>query len=180
MALLSPGGAIAQAKRPPLVAYPRHPEPVELLQLLGGLLDKAVTVTPRSNPPREAPGEDTFRATYVTPDGALAVCVTVDVALGAGCAASLALVPPTQAEGWVGDGVLPEDAAGNLYEVLNVLSATFNDVNPTRHVKISAMVGPGEATPDELAELIARARKLEVHDVTVADYPGGVLRIFSA
>ena len=180
MALLGPGGAIAQAKRPPLVAYPRHPEPVDLLQMLGGLLDKAVTVTPRSNPPRESCGADTFRASYVTPDGSPAVCVAVDVPLGAGCAASLALVPAAQCEGWVAEGRLPEDAAGNLYEVLNVLSATFNDVNPARHVKISGMVGPGEPTPDELEQLMGRARKFEVHDVTVADYPGGVLRIFSA
>lgn len=179
MPLANPGGAVAQARRPPLAPYPRHPDPVELLKVLQGLLDRTVTVTSRSNAPREAPEESTFRALYAGADGSMAVCVSVEVPLGAACGAALAMVPAAQVEGWLESGELPEDASANLREVLNVLSAPFNDVNPLRHIRITEMLGPGEASPPELVEMVGRARKHEVLDVTVEDYPGGPLRIVS-
>lgn len=180
MPLAPPGTAeVARAERAPLPAFPRHPEPAAYHQLIGGLLDRPVTAIPRSNPERLEVGTDVFRADYVTPDGVVAVSVVVPIALGVGLAAGLALVPAAMADSWVEAGEMPDDAVGNLYEVLNVLSAPFNDVNLDRHIKISSMANPGQPHSDAMAELFRSARKYEVLDISVEDYPGGPLSVYS-
>ena len=96
----------------------------------------------------DAPGNaaPALVATYVGADGA-EVLSMADLAFVPGAGAALALIPPGQAQEWMSSGTLPDDAVDNAAEVLNVLAATLNDVNPSRHVTMTATRTATTAAP---------------------------------
>lgn len=183
MALLRPAldAPTAIATRPALRPMPRHPEPLEIRALLADLLDKPVTVTIRSERSGDLGDGPYLTAVYVSADGSTEVLSSADVAFAAASGAALALIPPMKAEEWVSSRELAADATDNAAEVLNILAATLNDANPTRHVKmIDRWVAGGEAPALDPDAVLGGPRRAIVYTVEIEGYPTGELAISSS
>jgi hypothetical protein len=158
---------------------PRHPEPAEIRTLLAGLLDKQVSVSlvDRASADDMAPY---LTGVYVGVDGETEVLSSSDVAFAAASGASLALIPPGQAAEWVTTRELPDDAVDNAAEVLNILAATLNDANPSRHVKMTSrwVEGDDEAAPDPVI-VLGGPRRTAQYAVDIDGYPSGHLSLAS-
>jgi hypothetical protein len=151
-----------------------------LSETLAGLLDRAVIIKPSTRPARYTlANRDTHTALYVNDDGFCTAAAVCDRALGAGAAAAIAMVPADAAAEW-SNGTLPQDAADNLNEVLNVLATSFNTANPTRRVKLFGRLAPGRAVAEPTRPLFTVGVLRTDLDVTIDGYPGGKLVLFSA
>ncbi|SDN82938.1 hypothetical protein SAMN05660199_00778 [Klenkia soli] len=145
-----------------------------VLDLLQGLLGRAVTVAPGA-PVTPTPSRPTAFATYVDPGYGLNAVVLIDLPLAAWCAGALALLPKGGCEDAVEEGELSEMQVEVLHEVVNVAASLFN-AGGVLHSKLDKLYAPGEAVPADLAVLTGSTNRLDL-DVTVAGYGGGSLSI---
>lgn len=148
----------------------RIPSQPDLTQALRGLLGRDVGLSKVVR--REFPS---FVAVYTDESGAAVNLLCVDLHLAASASAALALVPAGQAEEWVASGSLPDHARENLYEVLNVLAATHNRGEGSRHVKLSSLLSPDDELPAEVASGRNAPALTAWFEVDVAGYPGGLI-----
>lgn len=174
MPLLRPGAPPpADLVITPLTPKPRHPDPLDLRELLGNLLDRDVTVTVSAT--GEARCDAYLTAAYEAADGTTVVLSSTDIELTAGLGASLALIPADTAKRWVEDGALTADAIDNAAEVLNILAQSLNVVNTRRHVRMVDKWLPG----DEAARRLDGVRQAISYAVSIDGFPSGVLALQS-
>jgi len=154
------------------------PTPLQVRELLSGLLGREVTLSPGS-PMAPRPGDAVSIATYV--DDALVVraTITCDLALSAALGCAIALLPAPQVAEAVEANAVDETLADNLYEVLNVLAATFN-VPDAPHVRLHALhPAIGAPPPDARARVLALGRREDLR-VEVPGYGEGRLSVVLA
>lgn len=147
------------------------PNPKDIRDLLGDLVDRGVDVTP-GEPMTATPRPDTALACYVDPYlGTLAICL-LDLPLAAMVSAALNLLPAGAAEDAVAEKALTPMLIEALQEVANVLSVLFNTPGAP-HAKLYAVYPPGEAVPDDLLSLAASlGRRIDL-SVKVTGYGAG-------
>ncbi|MFN8050691.1 MAG: hypothetical protein U0Q22_04605 [Acidimicrobiales bacterium] len=148
----------------------RLPSQPQLTQMLRGLLGREVELTKIE--PHDHPS---YVAIYSDATGRAVNVLAFDVPLAASASAALALIPVGSAEEWIASGELPEDARDNVYEVLNVLAATHNQNDESRHVKLTSLVSPGDALPDDVARGLASPAAFVWFRAEVPGFPGGIL-----
>ncbi|HET9419748.1 MAG TPA: hypothetical protein VFO49_01340, partial [Nocardioides sp.] len=113
------------------------PARIEVRDLLSGLLGRDVKLSPGA-PMAPGPGEPITIATYVDDSLTVRATVACDLTLSAAVGCALALLPPTGVAAVVEANTLDNALAENVYEVLNVLAATFN-VPDAPHIRLHAM-----------------------------------------
>lgn len=121
------------------------PTPKDVRDLLTGLLDREVTLTPTTP---FAPGPRTPASVAVYVDDSLRITATIacDLPFSAYAGAALGLVPPAAADLAVEEGALGETLAENLNEVLNIAASLFNAPG-VDHVKLHELHPAGPALP---------------------------------
>ena len=108
-------------------------------------------------------------AVYVTDQTTMTAVAVVDLAGAARIGGALGLLPKGGVDDAVDEGELSELLRDNCYEVLNVLSATFN-VPGAPHVRLYEMYGPNASLPSDVAALAQMlGNRLDVV-LTIAGY----------
>lgn len=100
------------------------PRQMEVRDLLGGMLGRAVDVAVGAAPVSAA--DQPVVGVYVTRLGGANALVALDLPLAAGIGAAIALIPPGGAQTSVEDGMLSDALLDNASEVLNVFASLFN------------------------------------------------------
>jgi hypothetical protein len=91
-------------------------------------------------------------AVYVTDQLTMTAVAVVDLAGAARIGGALGMLPRGGVDDAVDEGELSGMMRDNCYEVLNVLSATFN-VPGSPHVRLYEMYGPNASLPSDVASL---------------------------
>lgn len=145
-----------------------QPSPLKIARLVGTLVDKPVRVTSAT-----ASCVAGYVALYTDDAGRDAFACFIDCTLVAVLGAALALVPARVAAEEARTGRISELLLSNAYEVLNVLSAAFNEqAPPCGHVRLRAL----RPISDVPAQVASASKRTEL-DVTVTSYPTGKLAI---
>lgn len=154
------------------------PAPIEVRDLLSGLLGREVTLSTTA-PLAPAPGTPVTVATYVDDSLTVRATVACDLPLSAAAGCALALLPPTGVAAAIEAGALDETLAENVYEVLNVLASVFN-VADAPHVRLHVMhPAVGAPPPEARARVLALGRREDLA-VQVAGYGEGRLSVVLA
>jgi hypothetical protein len=153
------------------------PSVKDVKDLLDGLLGRDLAVKANKG---WAPGaaDKLVAAEFVADDGTLSAFVVVDLPLGIYLGAAVGLVPAGGAKDMVKDGELEPMIRENLSEVLNVLSAVFNEANAT-HVRLGALFAPDQDAASHAAGWIAKVSGQLVVDVEVPGYGAGLMYLGS-
>ncbi len=156
-----------------LGALPTGPE---LGTLLDGLLDRGVTAVVEPRP--TLPGRQVqVVASYVDEAKEIRAVVMLDLPLGTGLGAALALVPAPRVAEAVRSGTVPEDLADNTREVLNIAASLFNcgDV----HLKLADVaVAPTPVDAATVTFLRVPRRRADLR-VTVPGYGEGIFAVIT-
>jgi hypothetical protein len=157
----------------------RLPEPAAIKKLWAELLGRGVTVEKASEPMKvERQNPDSYTALYVTKARTVPTIISCDRALAAHGGAALALLPPEQPRSWVNAGQLSAEAAENLYEILNIMAATLNEVNLKSHVKLSTVLPPGKPVPPPITVVDKPVARLDLV-VNIDGYASGRMSILT-
>lgn len=123
------------------------PEPKEVRDLLGDLLDRDVQLRP--GPPFAVSAHyPASIAQFVDDSLVVRAVVAFDLPLSAHAGAALALVPATGSEAAIHDGKLTDTMAEGLQEVFNVMSSIFN-VGEAAHLKLYSTNTAGQDLPPD-------------------------------
>lgn len=143
------------------------PTPLEVRDLLTGLLGRDVSLQPGS-PLAPRPADPVSIATYVDDSLIIRATVACDLELSAALGCAVALLPAPQVTDAVEANALTDALAENLYEVLNVLAATFN-VPDAPHIRLHALhPATGPAPVDARTRVLALGRREDL----LVDVPG--------
>jgi hypothetical protein len=108
-------------------------------------------------------------AVYVTDQLTMTAVVVVDLPGAARIGGALGMLPRGGVDDAIDEGHLSGMLRDNIYEVLNVLSATFN-VPGAPHVRLYEMYGPNASLPSDVAALATvLGNRLDVV-LTIAGY----------
>ena len=125
------------------------PSRAAVRSMVEDLLGRSVELTDAAPVPNQ-PGN--VIAVYVTDRQAMTAVAVVDLAGAARLGGALGMLPPGGIEDAVDERELSAMLQENCYEVLNVLSATFN-VEGAPHVRLYEMYGPDASLPSDVAAL---------------------------
>ena len=151
------------------------PVPKEIRDLLGGLLDRAITLTPGA-PLAPTPKNPCTIAVYVDDRLQVTSLIGFDLPLSAYAAAAIGLVPAAGAEAAVTEGVLDDTLRGNLYEVLNIAASLFN-IDGATHVRLYDVHHVGVAVPPDILGRALTLGRREDLSVDVQGYGSGRLSV---
>ena len=157
---------------PASAALSALPGAAQVTELLDGLLDRGVTAVEEARP--VLPGRDVrVVASYVDDAQQVRAVVLLDLSLGTGLGAALALVPPPRVEDAVAAGEVPDDLAENTREVLNIAASLFNcgDV----HLKLADVAVAPTPVAEPTVDFLRVPRRRADLRVTVPGYVEGVL-----
>ena len=113
-------------------------------------------------------------ATYVDAAGVLTFVAVSDVAFVASTGAALAMFPLGPVTEAIKSGKPDAVLVENAYEVLNVASSLFNEVEGTTvHVKVQKLV-IGPLAPELLKRIAKPTSRLDM-DIAIPGYPNGKL-----
>lgn len=153
----------------------RTPNPMEVRELLSGLLGRDVTVEPGDGFTGDSATGSTF-AVYVDDRLTTRAVAVVDLPLSAYAGASVGLLPVGGAADAIDEGDLTPILRENLFEVLNVMAALLNEAGRP-HVKLTDVHHVGEwPHPQVLHDAAATGRRLDLV-VTIPLYGAGRLSI---
>jgi hypothetical protein len=147
------------------------PHPKQIRDLITDLLGRDVTLTPA---PPFAPGPKSPASIAVYVDDSLRVTslIACDLPCSAHLAAALALVPTRVAEEAIEAGMLDQNLAENLFEVLNVAASMFNVPNAA-HLKLHALHPAGTPLdPMVRAQALTLGRREDLH-IEISGYGSG-------
>ena len=151
------------------------PAPKEIRDLLAGLLDRDVTMSP-SSPLAPTSNNPCTVGVYVDDLLQVTALIGLDLALSAHAAAAIGLVPVTGAEAAITGGSLDDTLRDNAHEVLNIAASLFN-VEGATHVRLYDVHHAGGALPpDVLARSLTLGRREDLA-VDVAGYGPGRLSV---
>lgn len=160
------------------LATPRRQMPATeaVRELLANMLGREIELTERAAEIKvDDPELDCRSAIFVDDSGTcVAACVT-DVALAAYSGAALAMIPKAVADDAIKAKAIGEGLADNAKELANVGAGLLNGPS-VAHVKLRDVV---HEVPDEVKDLIVKAKGRMTWDVTIADYGTGVLGVYA-
>lgn len=147
------------------------PEPKQVRDLLGDLLDRDVTMRP--GPPFAVSANyPASIGQFVDDRMTVRAVVAFDLPLSAHAGGALALVPASGAEQAIEDGALNDTMSEGLQEVFNVFASVFN-VGEALHLKLySAHTSGQELPPDARIRTQVLGRRADFI-VDVAGYGSG-------
>jgi len=149
----------------------------ELGVLLDGLLDRGVTAVEQPEPC--LPGRDVrIVASYVDDAAEVRVVVLLDLPLGTGLGAALALVPAPRVAEAVREGVVPPDLADNTREVLNVAASLFTSAGV--HLKLAEVAVAPDLVGERTVDFLRVPRRRSDMRVSVPGYVDGLLAIVAS
>lgn len=146
------------------------PSAAEVSELFSGLLGKDVKVEVG---PAPIPSEPLVVSTYTTNRGDIAAALIADVALAAGIAAGLAMLPKGVVEEAVRTGRLNETLLENYAEVANIASGLFRRVVYGRVALAEVQPPPARSAPGFLIDDLSRLSLA----VTLPGLPRGKLTV---
>ena len=150
------------------------PTAAAVQKLVTDLVGCPVVVTPR---PEVAvtPGVPNCVAEFIDDTGEVTIVAVSDLTLACHVGAALPMIEPEIAEGWVEKGAIDENIADNYREVVNVLSAVFNEGK--LHFKLLEQhVTPG-VLPQRVVLALLRAKERMDLQVTIPDFGVGGMSI---
>ncbi len=152
------------------------PTPATITGLLSPLLGRSIVVRDADHDPVEEPSA-WASASYRDPGGELAAAIFYDVAAAAFCGAALSLLPPRLATESVKAGILHEELAANLHEIVRVAASLFRgDGSPL--LTLADFVSPPDGPPLEVQDFCrTHPRRLDLL-LRVEDYGDGRLSLF--
>ena len=152
------------------------PAPLAICELVSMLVGNRVKVTPCGPlPVPQARGV----ATYIDKEQKLVFVAITDMAFLAGVGAALALIPAAMVAEAVKTGKLSEALQENAFEVMNIVSSLYNDVEGKgTHVKIQRLV-VAPPLPPELAPRLAKPTARRDVEVQVPGYASGKLTLLA-
>jgi hypothetical protein len=151
------------------------PVPKETRDLLAGLLDRAINLSP-SAPLAPTPKTPCTVGVYVDDRLQVTSLIAFDLPLSAYAGSALGLVPVAGAEATITEGVLDETLRGNLYEVLNIAASLFN-VDGATHVRLYDVHHIGNPLPPDILGKALTLGRREDLAVEVGGYGSGRLSI---
>lgn len=151
------------------------PQPKQLRDLLGDLLDREVTLSPGAP---YAPGPDTPASVAVYVDDSLRICAAIvcDLPFSAYVGAALGLVPPAGVEAEIGEGALSDGLRDNLCEVLNIAASVFN-VGGADHLRLHELHPAGPPLLPQVRMHALTLGRREDLAVDIAGYGSGLLSV---
>lgn len=151
------------------------PSPYDIRDTLAGLFGRTVDVR-LTDPYAPRVGEQTTYAVYVDDLLRTRAVAVADLPFSAHAGAAIALVPPRDAHAAIAAGLVDEQLAENLHEVLNVCAATLNGAR-VPHVKLHAVYAAGSTPPSDVVSFASvPGRRLDLV-VDVARYGAGRLSV---
>lgn len=150
------------------------PSAKDVRDLLEGLLGRDVTLTP-SDPFAEYPPRGLTYALFVGQDYQLRAMAVCDLPLAARISAAIGLIPRGGADAAIEDGVLSQTMCDNLYEVMNVLSATFNAGGA--HVKLTTVHHADETVDPQVRQWAATSGGRLDLAADISGYGAGALSL---
>jgi hypothetical protein len=138
--------------------------------VLAGLLGTSMEIGPASGGFTEVPAAV---AVYNDDSGAAVALIACDIKFASYMGAALAMIPPEVAAESVTAGVLHEDLAENLHEIMNIAARFFNYADKSTHVSLSEMLVNGTPPPDSVMTLLANATQRMDLDADIPDYGSG-------
>jgi hypothetical protein len=154
-----------------MITMSHLPVPKEIRDLLAGLLDRDVTLSP-TGPLAPTPKNPCTIGVCVDDRLQVTALVGFDLPLSAYAGAALGLVPPAGAEAAIAEGVLDETLRGNLYEVLNIAASLFN-VEGATHVRLYDVHHVGSPLPPDILGKALTLGRREDLSVEVPGYGSG-------
>jgi len=152
------------------------PTPLDVRELLEGLVGRDVNVTVRGRGVDPARGLGATVAEYVDDQMQLAALVVAELELAAAAGSAIGLVPAKEVEASVRYKEMSAVQLENFGEICNVVASLFN-VDDAPHLRFTTMHQPGAALPGDTAQWVtAHVGRLDL-DVEVAGYGSGTLSL---
>lgn len=118
-------------------------------------------------------------ATYIDDQNHLVYAAIADVAFIAGAGAALALIPARMVQECIKSGAATETMVENAFEVLNIGSSLFNEIENTQlHVKIDRMKNHSALTKDLVSSIARPTARLDLV-VGIPGYPDAKLSLLA-
>ena len=154
----------------------RMPIPEDVRDFLGDLLGKPVSVTKANKVDFSKEPDKFVTGLYVDDkDRLIGACIT-DISLAATTGAALAMMPAAVAKEAVEAGKLEEGLRDNFYEVVNIMSRLLNGPS-VPHLRLTDLV---DGVPQDVLDLVEKAKGRKHYDVTVVGYAGGGMGLVGA
>ncbi|RZU50478.1 hypothetical protein EV385_2250 [Krasilnikovia cinnamomea] len=152
------------------------PGSLAVRNLFEDLLGREVSVNP-GNPLGAADLPTAVIAIYTDTSQQLYAVLGMELSLAANAGAALGLLPAGAAEDSIEEKKLFPNLAENVFELCNVLSSVFSNVEGAPRVKLYQVIYPGMDLPnDARAHLLALGKRLDL-TVEVARYGKGALSL---
>ncbi len=115
-------------------------------------------------------------STYSDIEGNLRFAIQCELALANSLGAALTMIPAGGAEDATSEGVVPDNIADNVREILNICSTVFADFHEQRIV-LDQMITPGQQLDEELANRIGDAKPLCQMKYQINGYQSGEMQL---
>ena len=149
------------------------PAPDALMKMLTSLVDRRVVALRGA---RMMKTEWRAIASYVDKTSALRFVAATDMAFLASTGAALALIPVPQVQDAIKTGKPSPVLIENAFEVMNIASALFNELDESMHVKIRKLDLMPSLPADATVALERAKTRLDL-DVEITGYPKGKLSL---
>ncbi|GAB1643328.1 hypothetical protein [Krasilnikovia sp. MM14-A1259] len=152
------------------------PGSLAIRNLFEDLLGREVAVS-SGNPLGAADLPTATIAIYTDASQQMYAVLAMQLGLAANAGAALGLLPAGAAEDSIEMEKLLPNIAENVFELCNVLSSVFSNVEGAPRVKLYQVIYPGMDLPnDARAQLLALGKRLDL-DIEVARYGKGTLSL---
>lgn len=151
------------------------PGPKEIKDLLDGLLDKNIELSP-STPLAPSAANPASVAVYVDDTLQVRALIACDLPLSAYAGAALGLVPPATAAEEIFAGNFSQNLRENLYEVLNIAASLFN-VEDAPHVRLYDLHPAGTPIPTPVLVNCLTLGRREDLTISISGYGSGALSV---
>ncbi len=147
------------------------PAPMQIRELLTGMLDRDITMGPTS-PFAPSPLHPATIAVYTEDSLEIRALLLLDLPLSAYLGAAIGLVPPGGAAAALEAGGLPDNIKENINEVLNIATSLFN-VDNAPHVRLYAVHPAGDEMPGHLQMMALTLGRREDMKIDIQGYGTG-------
>jgi hypothetical protein len=153
------------------------PGPIALGKMVASLLGRRVTFRRApSSLPVEHRNHDLYTGLYMTGLRAVSTIICCDKEFAANSAAALSMISAEHAAEWLKAPSLPQDAAENFHEILNVMAVALNETAGKNPVSLTDILPPGTPIPSSVL-VVNRATQRADYIVEIQGYPDGQVAI---
>jgi hypothetical protein len=156
----------------------RLPKPVDVSNIVAGLIGKDPGLTLTKVPLKPNPKSPAVFAEFLNTNGEIAVVLVSDVEFASRVGAALAMMPANMADNSIKAGKVEPGLLENYYEIANVLTAAFS-VSETRLILRHLFEDPGKLPAAGQAIVKQPGARLDL-EANIPGYGKGKLALLAA